>query len=213
VIRALAKGAKDNILSVIPQLIQHNQLKSRVKIVIAILREIDVLPTRFPAFKLSKISDDLNAALSGLSNLEGSPYGEVSLKAKQLLDAASMPDFNTRLETLRSAVLDSSTNLIELALQPNFAVSVDLLTILMSDPDALVRKNAAEVYIRRVYRANIIKSIEVTDTEDGVSVAFAFTVRDVAQVFSSHCFLFHISQYLRRLLLVTDSWLSCLIWT
>ena len=48
-----------------------------------------------------KLSADLIKALEGLSALTGSTYGEVALKAKQLLDVANMPPFEVRLRDLK----------------------------------------------------------------------------------------------------------------
>ena len=91
-------------------------------------------------------------------------FGEVSLKAKQLIDMYLTPPFDERLNALRSSLVASGTDMETLALQPNLAVSVDLLTVLFSDPDAKVRKSALEAYLRRVYRASTIKSLDITDT-------------------------------------------------
>ena len=52
----------------------------------------------------------------------------------------------------------------ELAKKPNLAVSVDLLTVLFQEQyETNVRLLAMEVYLRRVYRAQSIKSLVVKE--------------------------------------------------
>ena len=41
-------------------------------------------------------------ALTSLAGLKATSYGEVSLKAKQIIDESLMPPFNDRLEALKS---------------------------------------------------------------------------------------------------------------
>lgn len=60
------------------------------------------------------------------------------------------------------------------------AVSVDLLTVLMSDKDAAVRRAAMETYLRRVYRAHVIKSLSIKDDNGIMSATWSFTVRDAS---------------------------------
>ena len=64
--------------------------------------------------------------------------------------------------------MDQKESLNAISKQPDIAVSVDLLVVLMSDTSEAVRKAAMEVYIRRVYRAHCIKSLEIElDSQTG----------------------------------------------
>jgi acetyl-CoA carboxylase/biotin carboxylase 1 len=178
VVGALAKANKDNLLAIVPQLISHKQLKSRSKAVIALLKEIEVLGET-SAFEMNKMPEDLKSALQMVSALSGGIYGALALKAKQLLDTATMPSFDERLSALRTEINAPGADLDELAKRPNIAVSVDLLVVLMTDDDVAVRKQAIEVYLRRVYRAHVIKSMDMKEEADGrISVSWTFTVRD-----------------------------------
>ena len=105
-----------------------------------------------------------------MAELKNAAFGEVSLKAKQLIDIYATPPFEERLDALKASLASSSADLATLALQPNLAVSVDLLTVLFSDPDAKVRKSAVETYLRRVYRASTVKSLDISEA-NGVLTA------------------------------------------
>lgn len=102
-------------------------------------------------------------ALTALAGMRNAAFGEVSLKAKQLIDIYATAPFQDRLDALKASLVSSSADLASLALQPNLAVSVDLLTVLFSDPDAKVRKSAVETYLRRVYRASTVKSLDISE--------------------------------------------------
>ena len=90
---------------------------------------------------------NLKDVLKGLAEMTGPAYGEVSLKAKQLIDESEIPPFDTRLSLLRKRVqtVAAGDGLVLLALEPNIAVNIDLLVVLISDPDETVKKAAAEV--------------------------------------------------------------------
>lgn len=64
-----------------------------------------------------------------------------------------------------------------LSKQPDIAVSVDLLVVLLADEDGAVRKAAMEVYLRRVYRAHCIKTLTISETDGVISAEWAFTTR------------------------------------
>lgn len=102
-------------------------------------------------------------ALTALAGMRNAAFGEVSLKAKQLIDVYATAPFQDRLDALKASLVSSSADLASLALQPNLAVSVDMLTVLFSDPDAKVRKSAVETYLRRVYRASTVKSLDISE--------------------------------------------------
>lgn len=70
-----------------------------------------------------------------------------------------------------------SSHSTRLAKQPDIAVSVDLLVVLLADDDGAVRKAAMEVYLRRVYRAHCIKTLNIEETDGVISAEWAFTTR------------------------------------
>ena len=71
-----------------------------------------------------------------------------------------------------------------LAKQPDIAVSVDLLVVLLADEDSAIRKAAMEVYLRRVYRAHSIKTLTISDNDGIISAEWAFTNRSGVRALS-----------------------------
>lgn len=183
VVSTLAKASKDNMQNLIPQLLARKQTKQRIAAVLMVLREIESLPgILFSSDSKVTLSPALSDILTGLSKLDGQVYGEVALKARQLIETAQTPPFQSRLDSLKAAVLAAGADLNKLALQPNMAVSVDLLTVLMSDKDAAVRRAAMETYLRRVYRAHVIKNMVIKDNNGVMSASWSFTVRDTSDL-------------------------------
>lgn len=179
VVGALAKTNKDNLLSAVPTLIARKQSKRRSAIILSLLRQLEFLPERFADFSLNSdsFSTDMKQAVTEISHLQDIAYGPVALKAKQILDQADTPPFQRRLDSLKQE-LSKATDLLALSRQPNIAVSVDLLVVLMSDTSATVRKAAMETYIRRVYRAQIIQSLEIKEQNGVLSAHWTFYLRD-----------------------------------
>lgn len=140
-------SVQDKLSSLVPQLIGHKQLKLKNRVVLSLLRQLESLPQKFTEYRTNRMPATLKEVLKGIAEMAGPVYGEVSLKAKQLLDESEIPPFDTRLSLLRKRVqsMAATDGLTLLALEPNIAVNVDLLVILISDPDETVRKAAAEV--------------------------------------------------------------------
>ena len=182
VVGALAKTNKDKLLTIVPTLVAHKQLKPRVALALSMLRQLEFLPERFPGFSMSVLPQELKDVLAGISALEGAIFGELTLKAKQIIDECGLPSFDSRLEALKGQIMQAGADLSTLAKQPNIAVSVDLLTVLISDTDSKVRKAAMEVYVRRVYRAHCIKTLAITEEADGtVTASWQFTLRETVE--------------------------------
>jgi acetyl-CoA carboxylase/biotin carboxylase 1 len=178
VVGTLSKSNKDNLMAIVPQLIAHKQVRSRSKCVLALLRAVEFFQETFSGYSNENVPEALRTALTALADLSNPALGEVSLKAKQLVDELLLPPFQTRLDALK-ALITKGADLVSLAKQPNIAVSVDLLVMLLEDGDAAIRKAAMEVYVRRVYRANCIKTLDIVDEEGVVSASWTFTIRDV----------------------------------
>eukprot|EP01033_Poteriospumella_lacustris_P003046 gene3046-2231_t len=181
VVSSLTKANKDNVATTVPTLIARRQAKKRAENILSILRQLEFLPERFStySFTTESFSEELRAAITAISNLKDPLYGPVALKAKQILDVANTPPFQRRLDALKTELL--KTNDFEsLARQPDIAVSVDLLVVLMSDSDGAVRKAAMETYIRRLYRGYVLTKLEIEDAvAKGVLAArWEFHLRD-----------------------------------
>jgi acetyl-CoA carboxylase/biotin carboxylase 1 len=181
-VSALAKANKDDLSKIVPSLIAHKQVQSRVKVVLSLLRQLEFLPQRMKSYTPDTMPAELRETLEALASLVGNNYGEMSLKAKQLIDDSLVPPFQVRLDSLKTAVMESNVDLKTLAKQPDIAVSVDLLVVLLADPDSAVRKAALEVYLRRVYRAHCIKTLTITEQAGSISASWSFTNRDTVDV-------------------------------
>lgn len=176
VIAALAKANKDDIGSIIPTLVAHGQVKYRTGVVASLLRRLESFATEYKSeFASTAVPKSLSDALNALSSLTMAVFGEINLKARQIIDNSLMPPFAERLSSLKSR-LQAGGDLEALAYEPNLAVSVDLLTNLFSDSS--VNKAALEVYLRRVYRAANVQAMEITDVNDGLQATWTFTARN-----------------------------------
>ena len=178
VVGALAKANKDKLLTIVPSLLAHKQIKSRVSLALSMLRQLEFLPGRFSDFSLNALPQDTKDVLAGISSLQGPIFGELTLKAKQIVDEALVPSFQSRLDSLKAQIMVPGANLVDLAKQPNIAVSVDLLVVLLTDTEPKVRKAAMEVYIHRVYRAHCIKSLSIAEEGGIIAANWEFTLRE-----------------------------------
>lgn len=186
VVGTLTKNNKENLAVILPQLIAHKQQKQRVQIILNLLRQLEFLPERFAgsfilqlkALQASPQGEQLVAALNSVSSLKDPVYGALALKAKQILDVIAVPPFENRLSALKQELLSMKTDLETLSKQPNIAVSVDLLVVLMADENEAVRKAAMEVFIRRVYRAHDIQSLSISEDKETQAMAVNWVFRN-----------------------------------
>ena len=176
VVRDLAKANAESLDVVIAENQAHQQLKLRNELVLSMLRQIETFESRFQS---ASLSDELVAALEGLSELKEKTYGEIALAADTIIRQSKVPSFESRVDELRAQLKDSSSDLVALSRSPTLSAGVDLLTSLFSDEDDAVRKAAVEVYIRRVYRAHRVKSLEVKEIGGKLACDFTFQFADV----------------------------------
>eukprot|EP00746_Dinoflagellata_sp_MGD_P159401 gnl/MRDRNA2_/MRDRNA2_86689_c0_seq4.p1 gnl/MRDRNA2_/MRDRNA2_86689_c0~~gnl/MRDRNA2_/MRDRNA2_86689_c0_seq4.p1 ORF type:complete len:1394 (+),score=316.51 gnl/MRDRNA2_/MRDRNA2_86689_c0_seq4:94-4182(+) len=182
IIGGLAKSNKDDLAKVVPMLIARKQVKYRTQVLGKVLSEMASLVTKLmtevdqadQSWFFSEVKEDvgvgfddvkadLMATLQALVKLQGKVYGEAQLKTNQLLESLSIPSFKERLENLASQLKSGSADLDAVSKEPNLSVSVNLLTVLMSHSEEIVRKAAMEVYIRRVHRADLISSMTIKE--------------------------------------------------
>eukprot|EP00612_Vaucheria_litorea_P002853 CAMPEP_0171460884 /NCGR_PEP_ID=MMETSP0945-20130129/5573_1 /TAXON_ID=109269 /ORGANISM="Vaucheria litorea, Strain CCMP2940" /LENGTH=2045 /DNA_ID=CAMNT_0011987159 /DNA_START=270 /DNA_END=6407 /DNA_ORIENTATION=+ len=174
VITELIKENKNDLSKVINIALSHQQLSIKNRMLLSLLRGIQSMSDRFGEWKPS---EKLSKALLGLSSLQGKEYGEIALVAGSLLTESKIPPFASRLEDLRT-LLRSNLSYDQLSLSPSLAAGVDLLSALFDDPDPFVRDSAAEVYIRRVYKAHKVISLDVKEQDGILKVRWTFQFKD-----------------------------------
>lgn len=170
---------------VLLSIVAHKQIKQRMDIMLALLRQLEFLPQKYPEYDLRESCMDkkLLKAIETLANLKSTRFGIITLKAKEILDCASTPPFGQRLNSLRATLMSPAVDLDTLSRLPDMSVSIDLLTILMNDVESIVRRAAAETYIRRVYRAHIIHDVFIEEgrSSDGqiMTIQWNFSYRNM----------------------------------
>eukprot|EP00746_Dinoflagellata_sp_MGD_P159400 gnl/MRDRNA2_/MRDRNA2_86689_c0_seq3.p1 gnl/MRDRNA2_/MRDRNA2_86689_c0~~gnl/MRDRNA2_/MRDRNA2_86689_c0_seq3.p1 ORF type:complete len:2179 (+),score=470.07 gnl/MRDRNA2_/MRDRNA2_86689_c0_seq3:114-6650(+) len=172
----LAKSKKDDLTSVVPTLIAHKQVKYRLGVLLNVLSQMNSVVSELKTGGLDAVKVEVVDTLTKLTQLQGTVYGEAALRASQLLDTMNMPSFQSRLDNLAAQLTSSSANLDALSKEPDLAVSVNLLTVLMSNSDESIRKAALEVYIRRVHRADSVTSMTIEEKEGMLTASWDFTV-------------------------------------
>jgi acetyl-CoA carboxylase/biotin carboxylase 1 len=171
VVRDMTKANAKNLAVVIAENQAHQQLKTRTKLVLAMLRQVETFSDRFG---LTEFPADLLAVLEQLSTFKERAYGEIALAADSIIRESKVPSFESRVAELRDQLSDADTDLVQLARSPTLSAGVDLLTSLFSDAEASVREAAVEVYVRRVYRAYRVKELKVTETDGKLSCDWTF---------------------------------------
>jgi acetyl-CoA carboxylase/biotin carboxylase 1 len=175
VVRALTKANAESLDVVISENLAHQQLKLRSQLLLAMIRQLENFEGRFGV----AVPDSVIDALDKLSSLKGKDYGEIILAAEEKVREAKVPSFDVRRADLRSKLVDSETDLIDLSKSSTLSAGVDLLTNLFDDEDKKVRETALEVYTRRVYRTYNIPSLTVEDIDGRLSCSFEFQFIDV----------------------------------
>jgi acetyl-CoA carboxylase carboxyltransferase component/biotin carboxyl carrier protein len=142
--------------------------------------------------------------LHDLAELRGSAYADVTLEARQILIKHQQPSGRQRyaavasllraigpLELRQSSDADrvSVSDDALSALVDDAQPLLDVLSTFFAGPDAVERRNAAEVYIRRLYRMYAIRHLKVMDGGAGgdascpldcLAVAWTFCHSDFA---------------------------------
>ncbi|CAB9496759.1 Acetyl-CoA carboxylase 1 [Seminavis robusta] len=175
VVRDLSKANIDDLNVAFSEIQAHQQLKSRSKLVLAMLRQLETYSFRFG----ESLSDDVLEVVEQLSELEGKEYGEIAVAADMLIRDARVPSFESRVEELRAQLVDA--DLTEVAMSTTLSAGVDLLTYLLSDDDAKVRAAAAETYVRRLYRAHRMQDVSVSEEGGSLTCAFSYKLSEVPE--------------------------------
>eukprot|EP00597_Dinobryon_sp_UTEXLB2267_P000919 CAMPEP_0170061150 /NCGR_PEP_ID=MMETSP0019_2-20121128/2827_1 /TAXON_ID=98059 /ORGANISM="Dinobryon sp., Strain UTEXLB2267" /LENGTH=2072 /DNA_ID=CAMNT_0010266911 /DNA_START=9 /DNA_END=6227 /DNA_ORIENTATION=+ len=178
VVGNLVKANKDNLAAVIPILLARKKLKSRISIIMSLLRQLQFFPQLYSdySFVNESTGSKLQAVFTALAGLDGSVYGPIALKAKQMLESTLTLPFQTRLQTLKETILAGHIDTTSLSVEPSTFINANLLLLLMYDGNELIRRVAMELYIRRVYRSFSVKNMTIE--ADDLAVQWTFSLRD-----------------------------------
>jgi len=178
VVRELTKANIDNLEVAVCEILAHQQIKSRSNLILALLRQLENLSFRFG----ENLPDELLAAVQKLADIKGKQYGELNVAADILIRESKAPSYEKRVDELRTQLQTGSTGeLQDLAMSSSLSAGMDLLTYLMNDDDATVRKNAAEAYVRRLYRAHRVLAVDVSEEGGRLNCSFQYQKSEVEQ--------------------------------
>jgi acetyl-CoA carboxylase / biotin carboxylase 1 len=174
VVRDLSKANINNLDVALSEILAHQQLKLRSKLILAMLRQVETFSFRFG----EALSDDILEVVGQLASMEGQGYGDIVVAADMFIRESKIPSFDARVEELRMQLVGGG-DLTEVAMNPTLSAGVDLLTYLMYDNDAKVRAAAAETYVRRLYRAHRMKEVTVTEESGSLTCTFSYQFSEV----------------------------------
>lgn len=194
VVLKLRDQNKDNISKVVQTVLSHSRVSAKSSLVLAILDEYQ--PNKPNVGNLGK---HLRETLRKLTELQSSrPTSKVSLKAREMIIQSSLPSLEERTSQLehilRSSVIESrygetgwdhrepSLDVIKEVVDSKYTV-FDVLPLFFAHEDPWVSLASLEVYIRRAYRAYILKGIEYhSDENDSPQfVSWDFNLRKIGQ--------------------------------
>ncbi|KAK5659645.1 hypothetical protein OQA88_853 [Cercophora sp. LCS_1] len=193
VILKLRDENKEDILKVVYTVLSHSRVAAKNSLVLAILDEYR--PNKPNTGNVAKY---VRPVLRKLAELESRQTAKVSLKAREILIQCALPSLEERTaqmeHILRSSVVESrygetgwdhrepSLDVIKEVVDSKYTV-FDVLTLFFAHEDPWVSTAALEVYVRRAYRAYVLKKIEYhTDEADTPSfVSWDFSLRKIGQ--------------------------------
>lgn len=194
VVLQLRDQNKEDIPKVIQTVLSHSRVSAKSSLILAILEEY-----RPNKPNVGNIGKYLRDSLRQLTELQFSrPTSKVSLKAREIMIQCSLPSMEERTvqmeHILRSSVVESrygesgwdhrepNLDVIKEVVDSKYTV-FDVLTLFFAHEDPYVSLAALEVYVRRAYRAYILKKIDYhTDETDAPQfVSWDFNLRKIGQ--------------------------------
>ncbi|KAL2017532.1 hypothetical protein VTK56DRAFT_2024 [Thermocarpiscus australiensis] len=193
VILKLRDQNKEDIQKVVQTVLSHSRVAAKNSLVLAILEEY-----RPNKPNVGNVGKYLRPVLRKLAELESRQTAKVSLKAREILIQCSLPSLEERTaqmeHILRSSVVESrygetgwdhrnpNLDIIKEVVDSKYTV-FDVLTLFFAHEDPWVSLAALEVYVRRAYRAYILKKIEyhADETDTPSFVSWDFALRKIGQ--------------------------------
>ncbi len=194
VILKLRDQNKEDIQKVVQTVLSHSRVAAKNSLVLAILDEYR--PNRPNVGNVGKL---LRPILRKLAELESRQTAKVSLKAREILIQCALPSLEERTaqmeHILRSSVVESrygetgwdhrepSLDILKEVVDSKYTV-FDVLPLFFAHDDPWVSIAALEVYVRRAYRAYIVKKIEYhsDETDTPSFVSWDFALRRIGQL-------------------------------
>ncbi|GJN67713.1 acetyl-coenzyme-A carboxylase [Purpureocillium lilacinum] len=193
VVLKLRDQNKDSINKVVQTVLSHSRVSAKSSLVLAILDEY-----RPNKPNVGNISKYLRDSLRRLTELSSRATSKVSLKAREIMIQCSLPSLEERTaqmeHILRSSVVESrygesgwdhrepNLEVIKEVVDSKYTV-FDVLPLFFAHEDPWVALASLEVYVRRAYRAYILKQIEYhsDETDSPLFVSWDFQLRKIGQ--------------------------------
>lgn len=193
VILKLRDQHKEEIAKVVQTVLSHSRVAAKGSLILAILEEY-----RPNKPNVGNIARNLRETLRKLTELSSRATSKVSLKAREIMIQCSLPSLEERTSQmehiLRSSVIESrygeagfdhrepSLDIIKEVVDSKYTV-FDVLTQFFAHDDSWVSLASLEVYVRRAYRAYILKQIEYHQDENDAPlfVSWDFQLRKIGQ--------------------------------
>jgi acetyl-CoA carboxylase/biotin carboxylase 1 len=194
VILKLRDQHKEELAKVVQTVLSHSRVSAKSSLILAILEEY-----RPNKPNVGNIAKYLRETLRKLTELQSSrPTSKVSLKAREIMIQCALPSMEERTSQmehiLRSSVVDSTygetgwehrepnLDVIKEVVDSKYTV-VDVLTLFFAHEDPYVAIAALEVYVRRAYRAYVLKKIEYHSDEIDAPqyLSWDFNLRKIGQ--------------------------------
>lgn len=171
VILKLRDENMDNLEKVVLIVLSHAKVSAKNNLILAILKHYQ------PLCKMSSdVAAILSAPLQRIVELQSKATAKVALQAREILIQGALPSVKERTEQiehiLKSSVVQTSygatkpkrtepnMDVLKDLIDSNYVV-FDVLTQFLSHSDPAVAAAAAEVYVRRAYRAYTIGDVQV----------------------------------------------------
>lgn len=192
VVLQLRDQKKDDLISVVQQVLSHTKCQAKSGLVLAIL---DAYRPNRP--NVGNVAKSFKDSLKKLAELESRQTAKVAVKAREVLIQCAMPSLEERTSQmehiLRSSVVESrygesgwdhrepNFDIIKEVVDSRYTV-FDVLPSFFAHQDPWVALAALEVYTRRAYRAYQLKSIDYHVEQDSPFVlSWDFALRKVGE--------------------------------
>lgn len=193
VILKLREENKEDTQKVVQTVLSHSRVAAKNSLILAIIEEY-----RPNKPNVGNVARHLRPVLRRLAELESRQTAKVALKAREILIQCALPSLEERKaqmeHILRSSVVESrygesgwdhrepNLDIIKEVVDSKYTV-IDVLTLFFAHEDPWVSIAALEVYVRRAYRAYILKHIEYhgDETDTPSFLSWDFSLRKMGQ--------------------------------